>query len=176
MYIVPLHLPPVTIRLTRHATRRHLWWFAIGTLAPWLLGATLMALNVFECFWLFLSRFSAIQIWQSYQVRGHVMSNVLHAERGLGWDWLSWPIALLLWGLVCGTFHGLDEQDLPIHAQWIKCGSSKKKHVGQVHGTLEAVIFEPQAVFFSLCNAQVQRRHPRVVGQAGQGLRSGIPN
>lgn len=89
---------------------------------------------------MFLSRFSAIQIWQSYQLRGHVMSNVLHAERGLGWDWLSWPIALLLWGLVCGTFHGLDKQDLPIHAQWIKCGS-QKKHVGQVHGTLEAVRF-----------------------------------
>ena len=78
-----------------------------------------------------LSKFSAIQIWQSYQVRGHVMSNVLHAERGLGWDWLSWPIALLLWGLVCGTFHGLDEQDLPIHAQWIKCGSSKKNMWGR---------------------------------------------
>ena len=59
------------------------------------------------------------------------MSNVLHAERGLGWDWLSWPIALLLWGLVCGTFHGLDEQDLPIHAQWIKCGSSKKNMWGR---------------------------------------------
>lgn len=44
------------------------------------------------------------------------------------------------------------------------CGAGAR-HIGS------SQILSPHTVFFRLCNAQVQRRHPRVVGQAGQGLR-----